>query len=684
MMLTSKTPIQKIAGIGPKIAQKLEKLGILTISDLLHHYPYRFEDFSKISKIGQIKPGTHCVKGKILEIKSNRTFRKKMFITQAIIQDATGSIKVVWFHQPYLTKMFKRGSQVLIAGRVDYGYAGLAFQNPTIEKYTKGGLHSGRIVPIYPETAGLNSRWLRRIIASLLKLTDKIPDYLPKQIKKEYDLQDLPQALKQVHFPDSFEKLEIAKNRIAFDELYLLQLKMLRLRQKWQKMTASKIQIDLEAVKKLVKKLPFKLTNSQRKAAWEILQDLSRKYPMNRLLEGDVGSGKTVVAAIAMLAVAKSGLQSMMMAPTEILAQQHFHTLKKVLAPFRLKIALLTSSKAEAAGIKNAARPKIIEKIKNGQIPIVVGTHALIVEKMSFEKLGLAIIDEQHRFGVEQRTKLHQKAKGCPHLLSMSATPIPRSLTLALYGDLDLSIIDEMPKGRLKIATYLVPAEKRRKAYEFIAKQIRAGRQIFVICPLIEESDRLGVKSVETEYCKLKTQIFPKFKIGQLHGKMKPKEKEKIMANFLKNKYNILVSTSVVEVGVDVPNASVMMIEGAERFGLAQLHQFRGRVGRAEHKSYCFIFCESPTTKIWQRLSALTRINDGFKLAEKDLKLRGPGEIDGIRQHGLVDLKMAKLTDLKMVKLTREAAEKTLKIGLENLPLLENKIKEYNKNKNRD
>ena len=703
-MLTLNTNITKIAGIGPKMAKRLKKLGIETASDLLFHFPFRYDDFSKvipireIRAIGQMRP--ICIKGRILEIKNQRSPKGRMFLTHALVSDDSASIKVVWFNQPFLTKILKKGDQVLLAGKVEYGFHGLTLQNPSYEKISNlesqisNLIHVGRIVPVYPETEGINSKWLRKIIRPLLSLTSQITDYLPEEVKNSQGLISLNESLRQIHFPDSQETIKLAKNRLSFDELFLIQLKMLKMKKDWQKNEAPKMKFDQELVRSLVAKLPFKLTNAQRKSAWQIIGDLtgrlnsklktqkSKISPMNRLLEGDVGSGKTVVAAIAMLVVAKNGYQSAFMAPTEILAIQHYQTLTNLLLDFGLKICLLTHGKNELNHQKER-RGDLVKKIRNGEIDIAVGTQALIQSEVRFKNLGLAIIDEQHRFGVKQRAALRQhtttnkQQPTSPHLLSMSATPIPRTLSLALYGDLDLSILDEMPPGRQKISTHLVPPNKRQAAYEFIRKQVKGGRQVFVICPLIEESDKLGVKAATEEYEKLKKEVFPDLKIGLLHGKMKTREKERIMNDFKKNKFDILVSTAVVEVGVDVPNASVMMIEGAERFGLAQLHQFRGRVGRASHKSYCFVFTESPSSKTYKRLGALVNLHDGFQLAEKDLEIRGPGEIYGTAQHGFWDLKMASLTDIMGIQKAREEAEKVIEQGLENYPALVKKLRDF-------
>jgi ATP-dependent DNA helicase RecG len=742
-MLTLDTNIAKIAGIGPKMAQRLERLGIEKVSDLLFYFPARYDDFSKVIPIGQMRPtrqmGPICIKGRILQIKNQRSPKGKMFLTHALISDDSGSTKAVWFNQPFLTKVLKKGDEVLLAGKVEYGIDGLSLVNPSYERIIGGEpIHVGRIVPVYSETEGLNSKFLRRIIKPLLFLTNQVPEFLPEEIKKRQNLISLGESLRQIHFPDSFEAIDKARKRLAFDELFLIQLKLLKMKKDWQENKAPKMKFDATLVKSLVSKLPFKLTNAQRRAAWEIIGDLTGQMrpirqmkrivpPMNRLLEGDVGSGKTVVAAIAMLVVAKNGFQSVLMAPTEILAFQHFNNLVKLLEGFGVSVGLLTAGKNELSldtasrkqavdfpGEEITARARsrsscfarslarsgratvssgdislkisksdLIKKIKEGEVDIIVGTHALIQEKMKFKKLGLAIIDEQHRFGVKQRALLRQKATPSlhhsftPHLLSMSATPIPRTLSLALYGDLDLSILDEMPPGRQKISTHLVPPTEREKAYEFIKKQIKEGRQAFVICPLIEESDKLGVKAATEEYEKLKKEVFADLKIGLLHGKMKSKEKERIMADFKNKKFDILVSTAVVEVGVDIPNATIMMIEGAERFGLAQLHQFRGRVGRGEHKSYCFIFTEMPSDKTYKRLEALVNLHDGFQLAEKDLEIRGPGELYGIRQHGFWDLKMASLSDRIMISKAREEAEKIIEQGLGKYPALVEKLEEF-------
>lgn len=671
-MLTLNTPIDQITGVGPKMVQRLGKLGIGTISDLIFHFPIRYDDFSNTVPIVNLKINQSCcIKGKILQIRNQRSPKGRMFLTHALISDETGSIKAIWFNQPFLTRTFKNGTAVVLSGKIEYGPEGIYLKSPSYDKEVG-------IFPIYPETEGLNSKYLRKIIKPLLFLASRFEEFLPKEIKQSEKLIDLGEALRQIHFPDSFKMVQKSKERLAFDELFLLQLKMLKMKQDWQKNKAPQIKFDQKLVQNLVAKLPFKLTNAQRKAAWEILLDLQRDIPMNRLLQGDVGSGKTVVAAIAMLVAAKNNFQSVIMAPTEILAIQHFNNLKDLFADFKVKVGLLTHGKNEINHTK-VKKADLIKQIKVGKVDIIIGTHALLQEKVDFKNLALAIIDEQHRFGIKQRGILREKSFITPHLLSMSATPIPRSLSLALYGDLDLSILDEMPPGRQKISTYLIPPQKRASAYGFVKKEIEKGRQIFVICPLIEESDKLGVKAATKEYEKLKREVFVDFKIGLLHGRMKTREKEKIMNNFTKGEFDILVSTAVVEVGVDVPNATVMMIEGAERFGLAQLHQFRGRVGRGGHKSFCLLFTDSSLGKTSRRLSALVKLQDGFQLAEKDLEIRGPGELYGIRQHGFWDLKMASLTDAVMIQKAQKEAQKVIESGLDNYPTLAKKMEDFEK-----
>ena len=692
------TPVEKLSGVGPVFQRKLKRMGIKTVEDLLWHLPSRYEDFSKLAPIAKVKAGEKCcVAGKILEIKTAKTWKRKMFVTQAIIEDESGAIKVVWFNQPYLTKTLKDGDRVCLTGKADWDKDGFYISNPAYEKIYDENTdltHTGRIVPVYPETEGLSSRWLRFIIKPLLKQFQRaLPETLPLSVLKEHNLMPIGQALVNAHFPDSLPEAEKAKERFAFEELFFISLFVLRERSLLANERAAAAPMNLALVQRFVKMLPFKLTDAQKKSAWQILKDLEKPRPMNRLLEGDVGSGKTVVASIAALNMAKAGYQTAFMAPTEILAKQHFQSLGKLLAPFGLNVGLLTGKTDKFISKKlpgepiEISRKKLLEMTSKGEgIDILIGTQALIQDKVKFGNLALVVLDEQHRFGVEQRSKLCQRQKNqqsiVPHLLSMTATPIPRTLALTIYGDLDISLLDELPKGRKKIITKIVAPANRQKAYDFIGEQIKKGRQAFVICPRIDKDKKNGktksalswaeVKAVKEEYEKLSREIFPELNVEMLHGQLGVKEKEKIMKDFSRGKIDVLVSTSVIEVGIDIPNASVMMVEGADRFGLAQLHQFRGRVGRGPHQSFCFLFTDSSAKKTSQRLNALVNTEDGFKLAEKDLTIRGPGDFFGVRQWGIPDMAMASLTDLKLVEKTREAAKEILTGDpfLKNYPLL--------------
>jgi ATP-dependent DNA helicase RecG len=712
--------VEKIPRIGPVYQKKLRRLGIKTLRDLVFHFPYRYDDFSKIIPISKIKTGeTQCVQGEILDIETKQTWKRRMFLTQAILKDETGAIKIVWFNQPYLINTLKKGDKICLAGKLTAGEKGHYFTNPAYEKIypeekSKILIHTGRLVPVYPETQGLSSRWLRFILRPILiKLKDEIKDPLPPEIMEKNKLLALNKALWQVHFPDSLSMAKAAQERLSFDELFFIELLVLKERMKINRQKGFPVPINVELVKKFVDSLPFKLTDAQKKCGWQILKDVERIRPMNRLLEGDVGSGKTVVAALAILNTTKARFQVALMAPTEILAKQHFQGISKLLQNFNLNVGLLTgkSDKFVSKKLKNqvieASRKKILEKALSGEMDLLIGTHALIQDQVKFKNLALVVLDEQHRFGVEQRARLIAKEKQknngrVPHLLSMTATPIPRTLALTIYGDLDLSLINEMPKGRKKIITKVVSPANRNKAYEFIGKQVKEGRQVFVICPRIEpkNSDELKkippdlltqkdkallnwaeVKAVKEEYEKLSQKIFPDLKVGMLHGKLSSKEKEKVMADFKKNKIRILVSTSVVEVGVDIPEATVMMIEGAERFGLAQLHQFRGRVGRSKYQSFCFLFTDSPAKKTRLRLKALVNCDNGFELSEKDLEIRGPGNILGTRQWGIPDLAMSALKDIFLVEKIRKEAKDLLDSDpeLKKHPLLAGKLQEFQK-----
>jgi len=680
------TSIEKIPRAGPQYQKRLKKLGIKTVGDLLFHFPHRYEDFSNLIPILKVGIGERvCIQGKILEIENTKTWKKRMILTQAIVNDNSGAIKVIWFNQPYLINILKEGDSICLAGKITSGPEGIYLSSPAYEKIfpEKRLIHTGRIVPVYPETEGLSSRWLRYILRLVLtQLKNEIEDSLPEIIRRENQLLPLKTALWQIHFPTSLKLANQAKKRFSFEELFLIELFVLRERMNLKKERAVTVPLNLKIIQEFIKSLPFNLTSAQKRSSWQILKDLGKSRPMNRLLEGDVGSGKTIVAIISVLNVVKAGFQVGLMAPTEILAKQHFKTFNEFLR--NLKIGLLTSQDCRVLE-KRVSKEKILEGIKNGKIDILIGTHALIQRNIKFGNLALVILDEQHRFGIEQRAKLCQQPKFIPHLLSMTATPIPRTLALTIYGDLDLSILDELPKGRKKIITKVVQPGERKGAYDFIRNEVKKGKQVFVICPRIEIENKRNilswaeVKAVKEEYDKLSKIIFPDLKVGILHGKMETKEKEKIMKDFRKRKIDILVSTSVIEVGIDVPNATLIMIEGAERFGLAQLHQFRGRVGRAEDQSYCFLFTESPAKKTAQRLKALLSSENGFELAERDLEIRGPGEFFGKKQWGIPDLTMSSLKDIFLVEKTRQAAKEILEKDpeLKKYPLLEKELTRF-------
>ncbi len=656
--------------------KKLELLGIKSIKDFLLYFPRNYNDTREFTKIIDIQTDQiNTIKGKLTNLFNIRTkYGKK--ITRGILTDETGSIGVVWFNQPHLTRMLPRKSEIILSGKVKFSFGKISLQNPSYEiiKQEEETLHSGRIVPVYHETEGITSKWIREKLKPLIdNWMDIFEEYMPKEIIKTYDLMDYKEAIKNVHFPEDPELLNKAKLRLAFDELFLLQLKVLQKRWHWQNIEqkdAKNIEIKKEIILSCLKSLPFTLTNAQTRTLKEILEDFKKPFPMSRLLQGDVGSGKTIVAALAALNIVKNGYQVLLMAPTEILAKQHYQTFLEILRPYSLNIQFISGSTAKKQ------KEDVIRQMTSGTVDIMIGTHSLIQEGIGFKNLGLAIIDEQHRFGVKQRDVI--KSYRSPHLLSMTATPIPRTLAITIYGDQDLSIIDEMPKGRQEIITRVVSEKKRTEAYRWIEDQVKKGRQAFIICPLIDESDVLEVKSVLTEFKFLSEYIFPNLHLGFLHGKLKQEEKDEIMKKFKENKINILVSTSVIEVGIDVPNATIMLIEGAERFGLSQLHQFRGRVGRGEHQSYCFLFTGPLSEDGNLRMKSMEKYSSGFKLAEIDLELRGPGEIYGIRQSGIPDLKMASLTDSETILKARTMAQQIINKDplLKNNPKLNQKIKE--------
>ncbi|MFZ5365239.1 MAG: ATP-dependent DNA helicase RecG [Patescibacteria group bacterium] len=663
--------IERLHRVGKTTVKQLEKLGLYTLQDLLFNFPFRYDDFTSVRSIADLAPNEMAtIKVKIDLIANRRSPRQRKNITEAVVSDDTGQLNVVWFNQPFLAKILPVGSEVYLAGKVQDNYH-LQMVSPFYEKVSGYSTLTSRLQPVYTLTGRLTQKQFRYWVKQALPLAKELKEFLPAELinrpspglrpTRKNNFLGISEAIENIHFPKSKELLEKSRNRLKFDELFLIQLKIQQYREQLAKAESPKVKFLEKATKDFVSKLPFTLTDDQKKAAWEILLDLDKEKPMNRLLEGDVGSGKTIVVGLAILNTALNGFQSALMAPTEILAQQHFESLSKFLSP-KVKVALLTRADKRIYGQEKASKKEILDGLLSGEIDLVIGTHALITEEVKIKDLALVVVDEQHRFGVEQRKKLVETGVNLvPHFLSLTATPIPRSLVLTLYGDLDLSIIKEKPKGRKPIITKMVTENQRPQAYKFIKEKVSEGQQVFVICPLIEESDKLGVKSVTQEYEKLTKHIFPDLKIAMLHGKMKSREKDEIMQEFKNKKFDILVSTSVIEVGVDVPNATIMAIEGANRFGLAQLHQFRGRVGRGEAQSYCFLFGENLNDIAFKRLKALEKYNDGFKLAEMDLELRGPGEVYGTRQSGLPDLKIASLTDIELIKKAQAEAMEYVK-----------------------
>jgi ATP-dependent DNA helicase RecG len=649
--------VTKLPGIKEAMAKKLANLGVRTIGDFLGLYPRRYDDYRMLKPINQLQYGEEVtIIAQVWET-SQRDTRNRRPIVTSTLSDGTATIDVTWFNQPWLVQKLYPGLQIVISGRVDEYLGRLTFQSPEWEELDKNLIHTGRLVPVYPLTQGITIKWLRNQIRSTVDYwTRRLPDYLPEESRQRLGMLPLDEAIRQIHFPDDWDKLESARRRLAFDELLLIQLGVLRQRRAWQAQEGRPVHISAEVVDRLIQALPFELTSAQRRALYEIIGDLQRETPMSRLLQGDVGSGKTVVALAAMVLTALDGGQAAILAPTEILAEQHFQSMSKLLITIgetlgrSFQIRLLTGSTSAAE------RKELLEGLASGQVDIIVGTHAVIQSNVELKSLRLAVIDEQHRFGVEQRAALREKGFN-PHMLVMTATPIPRTLALTLYGDLDLSVIDEMPPGRQVIQTRWLTPRERERAYGFIQAQIEKGRQAFIICPLVEESDKTEAKSAVEEHKRLQKQIFPRLKLGLLHGRMKGEEKEAVMTAFRDEEMQVLVSTSVVEVGIDVPNATVILVEGANRFGLAQLQQFRGRVGRGEHQSYCLLLADNASAEAEQRLQVIERTNNGFELAEQDLQMRGPGEFFGTRQSGLPDLKLVKLSDTKLLELDRQEAQ---------------------------
>ena len=657
-------PVTSLPGISTAYSARLSRLGITTVRDLLYHIPHRYDDYRTLKPINQLEYGDETtIVGTIWETTS-RKIRGGSTLVSSIVADASGTIEAVWFNQPYLVRQLRAGRQIVLSGKVDEYLGRLMLQSPVWEPLEKELIHTGRLVPIYPLTSGITSRWMRRLMKRVVDhWAPRLEDYLPEQVRARADLLELPAAVRQIHFPDSEETATEARNRLSFDEFLFIQLGMLRQRQEWQNQTGMPIPRDQELLAAFLGSLSYQLTPAQQRSLDQILVDMAQPRPMSRLLQGDVGSGKTVVATAAMLMAVAAGKQSALMAPTEVLAEQHYRTITDLVAHAEdwgleppLSVVLLTGS------LRRVERGKAYAALASGQAHVVVGTHALIQRHVTFKDLGLAIVDEQHRFGVSQRTSLRGKGAS-PHVLVMSATPIPRSLALTVYGDLEVSVIDELPPGRQPIETRWLLAKERERAYAFLRSQVEKGRQAFILYPLVEESEKVDARAAVEEYERLQQSVFPDLRLGLLHGRMKAREKERVMADFHEGELNMLVSTSVIEVGIDVPNASVMLIEGADRFGLAQLHQFRGRVGRGAHRSYCLLLSDAaspdnPTTKAtWERLKAIEDTQDGFVLAEKDLELRGPGDFFGVRQSGLPALRLASLSNVRVLEQARAEAQ---------------------------
>jgi ATP-dependent DNA helicase RecG len=664
-------PVGEIKGVGPKTAELLMSAGFRTVNDLIYFLPRTYEDFSQVTPIGMVKPGKITVRAKVENIVTRRV-KRGMHITEATLVDASGKMPAVWFNQSYRAAQLKSDGEFFMSGEFGLQYKKYQLTNPSVEKAAGEHINTDRVLPIYREVKGLKSHLVRKLIDELRPVITMLPETLPEELVKREKLLSHADALLGMHFPKTVEATEHARHRLGFEELFELTLASALNKQENNRLEGWHIPFNTEEARVFVSRLPFKLTNAQRLAAWDILQNFETAVPMNRLLQGDVGSGKTVVAGFAAYMASLRGFQTALMAPTEILATQHAATLRGLLEPFGVEVALLTGS------VPKKAKEVLREHIVSGAAQIVVGTHALIQDAVQFHKLGFVVIDEQHRFGVEQRQKLLHRSAHMPHLLAMTATPIPRSLALTVYGELDVSVLNERPEGRLPIKTKIWSPNSRAQLYEKIETELIAGRQAYVVCPLIDESPDSDHRSVEAEFKRLRSGPLKHRRISLLHGQLKSAEKEAIMATFVAGESDILVSTTVIEVGVDVPNATVMMIESADRFGLAQLHQLRGRVGRSHHQSYCFLV---PTTsaKPSQRLRELENSNDGFYLAEVDLKLRGPGEIYGRAQHGALDLKIASLADTKTIAQAQKAALWFIENGFDLIQYkqLQTKVRHY-------
>ena len=649
------TSLEKIKGVGPRTTEQFAAAGLRTVDDILTFLPRKHEDFTEVVNIADIHPGKMTIRARCEKI-STRPVRRGLRLTTAVLADKTGKLQAVWFNQPYRVSQLGGGDEFYFSGEFEFNYNRYQLTNPSAEKVSDMPVQTDRLLPVYPSIKGLKSQLVRKILAELKPLMVMMPETLPASVVASERLVSYSEALLGMHFPQEANEVKRARERLAFEELFEMLLGALLNKQENNALIGWKIPFDQPTIAAFVADLPFALTGAQRRAAWEILQDFESGVPMNRLLQGDVGSGKTVVAGLAARQAAQAGLQTAIMAPTEILAAQHAETLAKLLEPFGITVALLTGS------VKGEARKKLLAHLKDGTIDVIIGTHALIQPGVEYHRLGFVAIDEQHRFGVQQRQQLLDKSKHLPHLLAMTATPIPRSLALTLYGELDVSILDELPVGRQSIVTKIWAPTNTEKLYAQVDAEISKGRQAYIICSLIDENPDNDKKSVEAEYKKLQSTVFHHRRVGLLHGKLHSEEKDAVMRQFASGELDILVSTTVVEVGVDVPNATVMVIENADQFGLSQLHQLRGRVGRGAHKSYCYLIMTG-NDKPSQRLREIESSQDGFYLAEVDLALRGPGEIYGRAQHGALNLQIATLADTKLIARARRAAERFIDSG---------------------
>ena len=668
--------ITRLKGIQARQIPKLKRLGVETVRDLVYLFPHRHNDFANVCKVSELELGKEqTVVVTVWEASETRQGPRRRS-TQAVLGDETGNIRAVWFNQPYLAQTFRSGTSMVISGKVNVFRGSFVFESPEYEllRGQEELVHTGRLVPVYPTVDGLGQRTLRRLVKQALDLAlSQVVDFLPERLRHRTGVMGLHNAIAQTHYPDTAGDWASARHRLAFDELLLLQLSVLARKRAWQQEDAGvRLKAEPALLDAFLASLPFELTGAQTRVLDEILEDLDTARPMSRLLQGDVGSGKTVVAAAALLLAVLNGYQAALMAPTELLAEQHFLTLSDMLSGAAespqeeniVSVGVEPFPRPVTIGLLLGSLPKRTmeetrQRIADGSVDIVIGTHALIQKEVDLPKLALAVVDEQHRFGVMQRASIRGKGHK-PHLLAMSATPIPRSLALTLYGDLDISVIDEMPSGRQRIKTRWVGPDRRAAAYGFVRKQVEEKRQAFIICPLIEESETIQTRAATEEHDRLSREVFPDLMLGLLHGRMALRQKEEVMGRFKGGELDILVSTPVVEVGIDVPNATVMLIDGAERFGLAQLHQFRGRVGRGRHQSYCLLMSDSPGQEARERLKVVERIHDGFELAEEDLRLRGPGDYMGTRQSGLPKLRVARITDHDILSLARLEAGRIL------------------------